>query len=249
MKEETRKFRAVIEYDGTNYSGFQWQPDRSTIQGELERVLLQITQEQIRIIGAGRTDAGVHACGQVIHLTTVWQRGCDELQRAVNALLPRDIVVRELSHVDMGFHARYSAVSRHYRYVILDQPLRSPLYRNYAYHYSTPVDLMAMRVAGNYLCGNQSFEAFASGQVDQPVRSIYALDCSLVDSFIYVDLLINGAFSHLVRRIVGSLLWVGEGRMSITEFVTALRSEDRSLAAPKAPPQGLYLVKVNYGFR
>ena len=142
-----QKLMAVVEYDGADYFGFQVQAQGRTIQGEIERALAAITQEWGRIVGAGRTDAGVHAQGQVIAFSTAWRHPVEELQRALNAVLPKDIAVRELRPVPRSFHPRFDAVSREYRYTILSQPLRSPLARRFAHHYPHPLDVAAMNEA------------------------------------------------------------------------------------------------------
>lgn len=242
-----QKLMAVIEYDGTDYHGFQIQPHQSTIQEEIEHALGLVTQEKIRIVGAGRTDSGVHAKGQVIGFTTGWTRSLEELQRALNALLPKDIAVRQIKPVPEDFHPRYSAKSRQYLYTVLNQPIRSPLARYHAYHFLQPldVDLMA-KACRHYLVGPLDLASFASGPVGKTVRTIHRAECWRENNFVYIDFVINAAFSHLIRRLVGTLLWVGTRKISVEDFAEILFAKDRKLAAPAAPAHGLCLIQVNY---
>jgi tRNA pseudouridine38-40 synthase len=225
----TRNLKAVIEYDGTEYAGFQRQTDLPTIQGELERALSEVTQEKSRVVGAGRTDAGVHAQGQVINFLTGWKRSVEELHRAFNALLSPHIAVKELSVVPSDFHARFSAVTREYRYTILNQELRSPL-----------------RGLG-YLVGAHDFASFGSPtQGESTVRDVLRASCVREGPDIYVDMEANAFLRHMVRSIVGTLLLVGRGIMSPADVKGVLEAMDRSQAGPPVPGHGLCLVRVNY---
>ena len=243
----TRKVKAILEYDGTRYAGFQEQPDQPTIQGEMERVLTAITQQKTKIVGAGRTDAGVHAQGQVVHFLTNWKRSFEELHRAFNALLPHDIAIREMTLAGPDFHARFSAVSREYRYTILNQEVRSPLEERYAHHYARPLDVEAMRKAMTYLVGKLDFASFGRPtQGDSTVREVIHAMCVREGNHIYIDLTANAFLRQMVRSIVGTLMLVGKGALSSLDVKEVLQARDRRLAGAPAPAHGLCLVRVDY---
>ncbi len=238
---------AVVEYDGTDYLGFQVQAQGSTIQGEIERALAAVTQERIRIVGAGRTDTGVHAQGQVVAFRTSWRHSVEELQRALNAVLPRDIAVRELKPVAQGFHPRFDAVSREYHYTIYNQPLRSPLARRFAYRFPRPLDAAAMNEAAGVLVGSHDFVSFGRApQGDNTVREVYRAQWTPEEPFVYFDIVANAFLYRMVRRLVGTMLLVGTGELSPAGFEEILRSADRDRVRQLAPAHGLCLMKVNY---
>ncbi|TEU17079.1 MAG: tRNA pseudouridine(38-40) synthase TruA [Anaerolineales bacterium] len=238
---------AVIEYDGTDYLGFQLQAEGRTIQGEVERVLTEVTRRETRVVGAGRTDAGVHAAGQVISIVPQWKHSLPELQRAMNALLPEDIAVHQMVWVADDFHPRFSAVSREYRYAILNQPFRSPLARRFAYHYLKPLDVEAMAKAAKCLVGSHDFTSFGRPpQGENAVRRVYRAECTRQDQFIYFDIVANAFLYRMVRNIAGTLLLVGMGKLSPEGFEEILQVRDRRRAGPAAPAHGLCLMKVNY---
>jgi tRNA pseudouridine38-40 synthase len=238
---------AVIEYDGTEYLGFQLQAEGRTIQGEVERALAEVTRKETRIVGAGRTDAGVHALGQVISFVPQWKHSLPELQRAMNAVLPEDIVVHEMAWVADDFHPRFSAVSREYRYAIWNQPFRSPLARRFAYHYLKPLNVEAMDKAARCLVGSHDFASFGrSPQGENTVRQIYQAECTRQDQLIHFDIVANAFLYRMVRNIVGTLLLVGIGKFCPKGFEEILQAEDRRRAGPTAPAHGLCLMRVNY---
>lgn len=246
---------AVVEYDGTDYLGFQVQAQGPTVQGEIERALAAVTPEEtcteprrsIRIIGAGRTDAGVHAQGQVVAFSTAWRHPIEELQRALNAVLPADIAVRELRPVAKSFHPRFDAVSRGYRYAIFNQPLRSPLARRFAYHFPRPLDVAAMNEAAGILVGSHDFASFGRApQGDNTVRRVYRAQCTLEGPFVYFDIVANAFLYRMVRRLVGTLLLVGTGELSSYGFEEILQSADRDRAGRAVSAHGLCLMKVSY---
>ena len=238
---------AVVEYDGTDYLGFQLQAQGPTVQEEIERALAAITQKETRIIAAGRTDTGVHAQGQVIAFSTAWRHPVEELQRALNAVLPEDIAVRELRPVAEDFHPRFDAVSREYRYTILNQPLRSPLARRFAYHFPRPLDVVAMNEAAGILMGTHDFASFGQApQGDNTVRTVYRAQWISEEPFVYFDVVANAFLYRMVRSLVGTLLLVGTGELSSAGFEEILRSADRDKAGQAVPAHGLCLMKVNY---
>lgn len=243
----TQKLVAVVEYDGTDYLGFQVQAQGATIQGEMERALAAVAQEEVRVVGAGRTDAGVHAQGQVIAFSTAWRHPVEELQRALNAVLPKDIAVRELRPVARGFHPRFDAVSREYRYTIFNQPLRSPLARRFAYHFPQPLDVAAMNEAAGSLVGSHDFASFGRApQGDNTVREVYRAQWTSEEPVVYFDIVADAFLYRMVRSLVGTLLLVGTGELSSAGFEEILQSADRSKAGQAAPAHGLCLIRVNY---
>lgn len=237
---------AVVEYDGTDFEGFQIQARKRTVQGELERALRQITGERIRVIGAGRTDTGVHATGQGAHFDTTWNRPPEILQRALNAVLPTDIAIRALIQVPNDFSARYSAQSRTYRYTILNQAIRSPLAARYALVVPEPLDVAAMDAAAQCLVGKHDFSAFGvPPRGDNTVRQVHRAQVTREDTRVLIEIEANAFLYRMVRRIVGTLLLVGKGVLSAADFREVLEKKRR--AGQAVPPQGLCLIAVKYG--
>lgn len=243
-----QRFKAVVEYDGTAYHGWQLQSNVPTIQGELERVLAAILQTPTRVHGAGRTDAGVHATGQVAHFDARWRHPADALQRACNALLPPDIAVRSIATVSDRFHARHSARAKTYVYRILNQPIPSPLKRFYCWHITDTLDVTVMAQAAEFLAGSHDFAAFGSPTDGTPSTAREILDArwEAHDSTLQFTIRGTGFLRYMVRSLVGTLVMVGRGKMSPEEFREVLASRKRSLAGPTAPAVGLCLVQVEY---
>jgi len=213
----------------------------------MEQALAEITQQKTKIVGAGRTDAGVHARGQVVHFLTGWKRSLKELHRAFNALLPHDIAVREMTLAAPDFHARFSAVSREYRYIILNQEVRSPLEERYSLHYPQPLDVGAMGKALTYLMGTHDYASFGRPtQGNSTMREVMHASCVREGNHILVDLRANAFLRRMVRSIVGTLLLVGKGALSPPDMKRILQARDRSLASAPAPANGLCLIRVNY---
>ncbi|MGB9616441.1 MAG: tRNA pseudouridine(38-40) synthase TruA [Desulfomonilaceae bacterium] len=244
------KYKAVVEYDGAKYHGWQWQPSLPTIQGALEHALAQICREPIRVHGAGRTDAGVHSLGQVAHFESTWSHSSDELQRACNALLPPDIVVRELKPVRADFHARHSAIAKLYTYRILNRSLRSCFWRGYAWHVKEPLDIHSMNEAARRIRGAHDFAAFGAPTdgTESTVRHITHAFWELHEDSGLIQFAIQGSgfLRYMVRSLVGTMVMVGRAKISPEHFLSILDSCDRSKSGPAAPPHGLYLTKVDY---
>ncbi len=242
--------RMTIEYDGGNYCGFQRQgrEDQPTIQAELEKALLLTTGESLRVIGAGRTDAGVHALGQVINVKTATDIPLSRLPYALNARLPRDIVVREAIRVPDDFHARISAVSKVYRYTWYNRPFRSPFWDRYVQFVSQELDLAAMERAARYFVGEHDFAAFRSvnSSAKTTVRRIFRSELTIDQPLIHWEVEGNGFLYNMVRIMAGTLLMIGLGKMSPEQVLLALRSGRREDAGPTAPPQGLCMLEVKY---
>jgi tRNA pseudouridine38-40 synthase len=241
------RVRTVVAYDGTAYSGFQRQINAPTVQATLEAALAQVTQETITILAAGRTDAGVHAVGQVVALDTAWRHGVDALQRALNAVLPADIAVRAVEVVSPDFHPRYDARSRRYQYTLYNAPVRCPMARRHSLHVKKPLDVEAMQRAARSLVGEHDFAAF--GQPPQgrvTVRRVMMADWGGASPWLTFDIEANAFLYRMVRSILGTLLQVGRGEMNVEDFRAVLASRDRSQAGPTAPPHGLCLIEVKY---
>lgn len=217
------------------------------MQGELERALAQVTQRTVRVVGAGRTDTGVHALGQVVHFSAPWQREPNELQRALNAVLAGDVAICELSLAPRGFHSRFSAVSREYRYTIQNAAVRSPLTRLVACHVEQPLDEGAMDRACKCLIGQHDFMPFGwAPQGDNTVRNVLRAGVHRSGEQVILEIVADAFLRRMVRRIVGNLILVGQGRLSEDDFRALMSLRDRRTPAVDAPPQGLCLVRVNY---
>ncbi len=254
------RVRALVSYDGTDYRGFQRQLDVPTVQEALETTLAQVTQESVTVLAAGRTDAGVHAVGQVIAFDTAWQHGLRDLQRAMNAVLPPDLAVRELVEAEADFHPRYDARSREYRYRVYEAPVRWPIGRRYRLHVAYLLDRGLMEEAAQSLVGEHDFATFGQppeGEVT--VRHVFRVEwseepgsCVAVGEVedggrvLVFDIEGNAFLYRMVRSIVGTLLDVGQGRMSVSEFEEAFASCERGQAGKTAAPHGLCLMRVDY---
>jgi tRNA pseudouridine38-40 synthase len=242
------RVRGTVAYDGTEYSGFQRQTNALTVQEALEAALAQITQEAVTVLAAGRTDAGVHAAGQVVAFDTAWQHSMGDLWRALNAVLPADIVFLQIEKASPDFHPRYDARSRRYRYTIYNAPVRWPLARRYSLHVAASLDVAPMGRAAQVLLGEHDFAAF--GQPTKlggtTVRRVLAVEWGVNGPQLYFDIEANAFLYRMVRSIVGTLLQVGRGEMQPEGFAAVLASRDRGQAGPTAQPQGLCLVEVVY---
>jgi tRNA pseudouridine38-40 synthase len=243
-----RTILLVLEYDGARYAGVQWQDHAPTVQGEVEAAIERLTGQWVRVNVAGRTDAGVHARGQVVSFTTASLLPVSEMQRALNALLPLDIAVREAREAASGWHPRFSALRRSYRYTILNTPVRSPLLRATAYHVATMLDVQAMHDAAQALVGTHDFAAFGGPmhKGGSTVRMIHRLSCQREGDRIVIDIEANAYLSRMVRQIVGTLLAVGRGALSADDVAAILESKDRRRAQPAAPAHGLCLMDIAY---
>ena len=234
-----------MSYDGTGYAGFQIQTNAPTVQGELERVLSQICAEPVRITGAGRTDAGVHATGQVIDFRTASELDGSTMARGVNALLPEDIAISALEPAGETFHSRFSAAGRTYEYRIRTGPTRDPLERRREHWLPEALDVSAMEDAAERLVGTHDYAAFAAGMSGE--RSVRRAVWTARDEVLRFEIEANAFLRGMVRGIVGTLLWVGGGKISTDRFEEILKSRDRAQAGPSAAAPGLCLIDVSYG--
>lgn len=237
-----------VSYDGTNYHGWQIQPGQRTVQGVLENCLARLTGGFEKLIASGRTDAGAHALDQVVNFYTSSSLTPAIIGRALNSLLPRDIVVREAISASEGFHARYSAKSKLYLYLILNRPYPSPFYSRYSWYISYPLDINKMEEAASFLRGTHDFSSFraASCNARTSIRHLYRLELERRDSFLLFWVEANAFLQHMVRNIVGTLVEVGRKKYEPEYVEEVLRAKDRTKAGPTAPAQGLFLYRVDY---
>ena len=245
-----RTFRLTLEYDGAEFEGWQIQPGgRRTVQGVLEIALARVTRERVRAVGSGRTDAGVHAEGQVASVRLETGLEPERLRCALNAALPDDVVMRELAVARDEFDARRDATGKLYRYSLWNAPDRAPLRRRRSLCLQRPLDLTRIRAAAAQLVGSHDFASFqaAGSQVKSSVRTLFRLDVT-GESGSAVDLWFEGSgfLRHMVRNLSGTLIEVGSGRRDPEGMTALLAARDRQRAGPTAPPHGLTLVSVSY---
>ncbi|MEN6371211.1 MAG: tRNA pseudouridine(38-40) synthase TruA [Armatimonadota bacterium] len=240
--------KVVVEYDGTDYFGFQKQPGMRTIQGELECVLTRITKEPISVYGAGRTDAGVHAEGQVINFKTGGTIPTKNIVVALNSMLPKDIVAKDASEVPGEFHSRYSAKSRVYKYVVLNDVIPSAISGRFVWCFPYKLDETVMNRAAEALLGVHDFTSFSAAGADTPhrVREMKKLTVHRSGKHIIFDIEANAFLHSMARIIVGTLTDVGQGRLESKDITRILEAKDRRLAGKTAPPSGLSLMEVTY---
>jgi tRNA pseudouridine38-40 synthase len=247
-----RFFKATIAYDGSEYSGWQVQVDRPSVQQTLEAAIERITGEPTRIVASGRTDAGVHALGQVVSFSSVNRLSADELCRALNAHTPRDICVRDVREAPDGFHAIRDAKSKRYRYIVDDHRLPDVFQRRHAWHVPQRLNVDAMARAARVILGTHDFSSFeASGsERASSVRTVtdilIARSSGTLQDNIVIEIEADGFLYNMVRNIVGTLIEVGRGAQAENWVADVLAAKNRKAAGPTAPPQGLFLVCVQY---
>jgi tRNA pseudouridine38-40 synthase len=242
------KIVLVVEYDGRNYYGFQWQPKLPTIQAELERAIRKLSGESSRVLAASRTDTGVHAVGQVVSFRTKSALSPQTFVRALNYYLPRDIAVKGACKVDMDFNVGRDAVSREYEYYILNSSTRSPLFEGLAYFVPRKLNIRAMNKACKFLEGERDFASFAAalGKLRSTVRTVYEAGVAKEDDLVTYHMTGNSFLPHQVRNTVGLLIRVGLDQVGLEEFQDIMEAKRLGLAGPTAPAHGLCLTKVNY---
>lgn len=245
------RYRATLAYDGTAYQGFQRQAGSTpTIQRALEQALARVTGQAATVTGAGRTDAGVHAAGQVIAFDAAWRHSDADLLRALNAVLPGDIALQDIAQ-QPGFHPRFDALARLYTYDVLNAAQRQPLLRCRAWHVWTPLDRGALAAAAALLLGEHDFATFGqppqgTNTVRTVLRSEWAARPVSGGALLTYSVEANAFLQHMARRMVGMLVEVGRGALSVAQFEAALRAADLAQAGPLAPPHGLVLAAVRY---
>lgn len=245
IAHNNRTLKLTLAYDGTNYRGWQIQPESPTVQGELEGAVATITGEYIRVRGAGRTDAGVHALGQVCSFTAEMRLTTDEVKRALNSLTPGDILIRDIIEVDEGFNPRGDAVGRWYRYVITTR--YTPFNRLYRHYFSKTLNIERMREAGKRLPGVHDFTAFtvdAGEQMTTRTMTDFQISCKGDD--ILIDFLSPGFLRKQVRLMVSALIKAGTGEIEPREMDDIIASKDNTRPGAPVPPDGLYLMRVFY---
>lgn len=243
-----RNLRLTVQYDGTEYCGFQRQPDVPTIQAVLEDRLSAQLGERITVAGASRTDAGVHALGQVVSFTSETTVPIERFCAAANSVLPDDIVVADAREAPQTFHARFSARGKRYRYAIWNGRICPPMLQRYVWHYPRPLDVDAMREGAKPLVGEHDFASFALSGTDtqSTVRHLWRLACWRRGSFVLLTMEGNGFLRGMCRSIVGTLVEIGRGKNPPESAAVALQARDRDAAGPTAPANGLCLMQVKY---
>lgn len=243
------RYKCIISYDGSGFSGYQVQPNKRTVQSVLEAVLTKMHKgETVRVSGSGRTDAGVHAKGQVIHFDSPLIIPEDKWEKAMNSLLPEDISVLSVVSVDESFHARFHAVGKEYRYVLHLSSKRNPFQRKFAYQYPYRLNIQAMEQASKFFLGTHDFTSFCAvkTEVEDKVRTIESIDFTREDELLTIRFVGNGFLYNMVRILVGTLLEVGSGERSPEDIPIILAYKDRRVSGKTAPAHGLYLWEVFY---
>jgi len=243
-----RNIKLTIEYDGTNYNGWQSQKNGNGIQDIIKKGIKNLTCEEVNLTGSGRTDAGVHAYGQIANFHTQCNIPAERFYLALNSKLPEDIVIKESEEVDIDFHARFSAKTKTYRYLIYNWPLPSALLRKRVYHIPYKLDLNAIKLAASYFIGTHDFSSFmAKGScVKTTVRTIKDITVDKKDKLIEIEITGDGFLYNMVRIIAGTLVDVGIGKLQTGDIKNIIECRKREKAGKTLPPWGLYLVRVEY---
>lgn len=244
-----KNHKITVQYDGTRYKGWQVQKStEDTIQGKIQHVLETLVGHPVEVIGSGRTDAGVHAFGQIANFHIEETYGEEEIIKWLNEHLPQDIAVTNICGVEERFHSRYQADAKTYRYRIHTSSISNVFERKYVYEYLVPLDIEKMRKAAEYLIGTHDFRAFCGNRrmKKSTVRTIYSIEIEVNESEIAIIYTGNGFLQNMIRIITGTLIEVGDGRREPKEMIQILESRDRSMAGYTVPPQGLILEKVTY---
>lgn len=241
-----RNIKLTIAYDGSSFYGFQVQPNVPTIQGMLESSLREIIEEDVEVIGAGRTDAGVHAINQVVNFKTNSKIPIEKVPTALNSILPRSIIVKTAEEVPLEFHARFSAKSRSYVYLAYNSPYPSPFLVKYAWHIREKPDIDKMREVMDVFRGEKDFISFSKSDGEGTIREIYDIDIFEKDPFIVFYIKANGFLRGMVRLIVRALVDVGYGLIDKSGIEHIINARRRGLIKGIAPPYGLYLYRIEY---
>src|SRR3954451_25476433 len=243
-----RNIKLLLSYDGTDFSGWQRQPDRRTVQQVLEEAIGRLTGVESTTNASGRTDAGVHAVGQVVHFYTASRQPPEVFVKALNAMMPVDVRVRDAWEMPQAFHATLDARAKLYRYVIDNGRIADPFQRRYSHHVYQPLDVAAMNRAARALKGRHDFRSFETHWPNRTssVRTITHIAASRMGRSVWIDVEADGFLYNMVRTIAGTLTYVGLGKLPEGRVAEVLDAEDRRAAGPTAPPQGLFLVRVRY---
>jgi tRNA pseudouridine38-40 synthase len=249
MLTGTTKIILVMEYDGSRYHGFQWQDGLPSIQGEVENALTKLTGERRRVMSASRTDAGVHAEGQVVSFRTASALSTDNFVGGLNHYLPKDIAVKAAYRMSDDFNVRREATGREYSYYILNSATRSPIREGFSYLVPGELDIEAMNRAAQALVGEHDFASFAArngATVKSTVRRVFSAEVTREEDLVVFNIAANSFLLHQVRNTIGALIRVGQGKMTIDEFKSMLEARELALAGPTAPACGLCLNRVSY---
>lgn len=243
-----KRVKLVVAYDGTNYCGWQVQPNAVTVEGVLNKTLRELLKEDITVIGASRTDSGVHAMGNVAVFDTESRMPAEKISYALNQRLPEDIRIQNSEEVEVDFHPRYQECRKTYRYRVVASEFPNPIKRLYAHFVYRTLDLEKIKEAASYLVGTHDFKSFCSAntQVKETVRTIYDIQVKQIDDEIIFEVNGNGFLYNMVRIIAGTLLQVGMGAIDPKEIPAILEALDRTKAGPTAPAKGLMLVEIKY---
>ncbi|NLX64086.1 MAG: tRNA pseudouridine(38-40) synthase TruA [Clostridiaceae bacterium] len=243
-----RNIKLVIEYDGSGYHGWQYQKNALSVQEVLSKAIKKLTGEDVMPVGAGRTDAGVHACGQVANFVTNSTIPAEKFTPALNAYLPDNVAVISSEEADAGFHARFSAKGKHYRYVIINRPQKSALLSKKAWHVPERLDFEAMVKASGYFIGHKCFKAFCAAGHNAKTfdRTVFYSQWQKNGQFLIYDIKGDGFLYNMVRIMVGTMVDIGKGRFEPEIIEQALDNQQRNSIGMTAPPQGLYLMEVFY---
>lgn len=243
-----RNIKLIIEYDGKGFNGWQKQPGKPNIQGEIENAIERITGEEVELYASGRTDAGVHAIAQTANFKTNSNIPIEKLCLAINSQLKNSIVIKEATEVDEKFHCRYNCKGKKYRYIINNSTNGSAIYRGLEYHMPVKLDVDKMREAAKYFVGTHDFKAFKSSGTSSKssVREIYTAEVTKENERITIELTGSGFLYNMVRIISGTLVDVGLGKIKPEEIKDIIESKDRTRAGKTLPAHGLYLVEVYY---
>jgi len=245
----TTKMVLIVEYDGTRYYGFQLQATLPTIQEEIEKALRELIGERTRVMAASRTDAGVHAKGQVVSFRTKSPLPPQTFVNGLNHYLPRDIAIKAAYRVDSSFNVRRDAISRGYNYYVLNSLTRSPIRDSFSYRVGGHLDIEAMNQACQALIGEHDFISFASSietRTKNTVRRVYQAEIEKDGELVVFNIVANSFLPHQVRNTIGTLIRVGLGRMKVDEFCSIIEAKKTSLVGPNVPARGLFLMQVNY---
>ncbi len=241
------RYLMTFSYDGTNYNGYQKQPNKNTVQNKIEEALERITNEKITIHSSGRTDSKVHALNAKAHFDIEKEINIDKLKKGINSLIPEDIYIKKIEQVDNEFHARFNVIEKRYLYKINIGDY-NPIERNYVYQYNKELDIKKMIEASKYLIGTHNFKAFTKTDdtKDDYIRIIYDIKIKEEDNIITLEFIGNGFLRYMVRNMVGTLIEIGENKLKPMDIMNILESEDRKKAGKTAKACGLYLKDVKY---
>jgi tRNA pseudouridine38-40 synthase len=240
--------KMTIEYDGTNYCGWQTQKNAISVCDVIKDTIKELTGEEVKLIGCSRTDSGVHAYGQVANFKTESKIPPEKFAASLNAILPDDIAILESKEASPKFHSQFSAQSKHYKYVVYNSKVRSPILRDRAYFMSWGLKITKMKEAAEFFVGEHDFHAFcsAASTAKSHVRTIYDVSVNKKGNIIEIDVHGNGFLYNMVRIIAGTIVDVGRGKIAVEDIKGIIEAGDRKKAGLTAPPQGLYLMKIVY---